>query len=163
MSLWPQVITGVVGLAGIAGTIVSARLAAKVATKNLVLSVAAEDRRAHKAEKRRVYTACLTVFNEMSATSSYFRTLPSNLSDSLYAEEAKKRDEAVHGVWRSVEQVDLIGSPKAIEAVVELANALTDQVHPRPVRELHQEPSAAEIRKMRMKLIAAFREDLESK
>jgi len=53
-------ITGVVGIAGVTGTIVSARMAGKTATKNLQLGISAENDRAKKAEKRGIYTVCLT-------------------------------------------------------------------------------------------------------
>lgn len=63
---WPQVITGVVGVVGIAGTIVSGRLAARSATKDLRLSIAAEDARAHTAEKRKIYSAFLLSHTELT-------------------------------------------------------------------------------------------------
>jgi hypothetical protein len=50
-------ITGVVGIAGVAGTIGAARIASKSATKDLKLSISAENDRANKGEKRRIYAA----------------------------------------------------------------------------------------------------------
>jgi hypothetical protein len=51
----PAVVTGAVGIAGIGGTILSAKLTAKTQTANLGLSIGAENHRARLAEKRRIY------------------------------------------------------------------------------------------------------------
>jgi hypothetical protein len=55
----PAAITGVVGLAGIGGTLLSARMTGKSDAANLRMSVSAEDTRAKLAEKRRIYANCL--------------------------------------------------------------------------------------------------------
>ena len=57
-------ITGAVGIAGVAGTVVSARSASKSATKDLMLQINAENNRANLAEKRRVYAACMAALSE---------------------------------------------------------------------------------------------------
>lgn len=61
----PNLITGVVGVAGIAGSILAAHQARKSAAENLRTGISAEDRRAKVAEKRRIYAACLTALNNM--------------------------------------------------------------------------------------------------
>jgi len=48
-------ITGAVGIAGVAGTIIAARIAGNAATQSARLTIGAEDRRAWLADKRRVY------------------------------------------------------------------------------------------------------------
>ncbi len=53
----PTAITGVVGLAGIGGTLLSARMTSKSDAENLRTSISAEDARAKLAEKRRAYAA----------------------------------------------------------------------------------------------------------
>ena len=53
----PAAITGVVGLAGIAGSIMSARPTSRSASRNLQFSIKAEDKRADTAERRRIYAA----------------------------------------------------------------------------------------------------------
>jgi len=61
-------ITGIVGLAGIGGTLVSAKITRKSAAENLRTSIGAEDERARLAEKRRIYAqalASLTAVNVM--------------------------------------------------------------------------------------------------
>lgn len=55
----PAAITGVVGLAGIGGALLSARMTGKSDAENLRTSISAEDRRARLAEKRRIYANCL--------------------------------------------------------------------------------------------------------
>jgi hypothetical protein len=59
----PAVVAGAVGIAGIGGTILSARLTAKAQTANLRLSIGAEDRRARLAEKRRIYATFMASYD----------------------------------------------------------------------------------------------------
>jgi hypothetical protein len=54
----PTAITGLVGLAGIGGTLLSARITGKSDAENLRMTISADDRRAEVAEKRRIYAAC---------------------------------------------------------------------------------------------------------
>jgi hypothetical protein len=60
---WATVVTGVVGLAGIGGTLLSAKLTSKSDAANLRTSIAAEDARAKVAEKRRIYANCLAALS----------------------------------------------------------------------------------------------------
>lgn len=55
----PTAIAGVVGLAGIGGTLLSARLTSKSDAENLRTSISAEDAGAKLAEKRRIYANCI--------------------------------------------------------------------------------------------------------
>jgi hypothetical protein len=55
----PAAITGVVGLAGIGGTLLSARMTGKSDAENLRMSISAEHTLAKLAEKRRIYANCL--------------------------------------------------------------------------------------------------------
>jgi hypothetical protein len=55
----PTVVTGVVGLAGIGGSIISARIAGTTASKNLENSIHAEDARIKRADKRLLYAKYL--------------------------------------------------------------------------------------------------------
>jgi hypothetical protein len=59
-------ITGAVGIAGVAGSIVSARLAGKSAVENLKTSIAADDERARRAEMRRIYVAYVNGMNALT-------------------------------------------------------------------------------------------------
>jgi hypothetical protein len=66
---WSTVVTGAVGVAGIAGTIWAAKIASKSATSDLKLSISAENERARLAEKRRIYVAYLSSTTRYSLTS----------------------------------------------------------------------------------------------
>jgi hypothetical protein len=52
-------ITGVVGIAGVAGTILAAKIAGNSATENARLGISAESDRARLAEKRRIYARAI--------------------------------------------------------------------------------------------------------
>lgn len=64
MNLWPTLITGLVGVAGIAGTILAARMTARNQTANLMLSISEERNRARIADKRQVYANFIASVNE---------------------------------------------------------------------------------------------------
>jgi hypothetical protein len=55
----PTGITGVLGLAGIGGTLLSTRITGRSDAENLRTSISAEDYRVKVAEKRRIYANCL--------------------------------------------------------------------------------------------------------
>jgi hypothetical protein len=81
-SVLPTAITGVVGLAGIAGSILSARLTSRSASRNLQLGISAEDKRAHTGEKRRIYTAFNSAIEGLwiiATSSADFTTDPGRL------------------------------------------------------------------------------------
>jgi hypothetical protein len=66
-------ITGAVGISGVAGTILAARITSTSATKDLQLSITAENDRQHKAEKRRLYAVCLATITEYNLASIKYR------------------------------------------------------------------------------------------
>lgn len=71
---WDVIVTGAVGIAGIGGTILATRMTGNAQTRNLLVSIDAENKRAHIAEKRRIYAEFLaTVDTEMKATLNYRR------------------------------------------------------------------------------------------
>jgi hypothetical protein len=59
----PAVVTGAVGIAGIGGTILSARITTKAQTANLRLSIDAENTRARLADKRYIYATFMACYN----------------------------------------------------------------------------------------------------
>jgi hypothetical protein len=60
---WEVLVTGAVGIAGIGGTIASARL-----------SISAESKRIRDAEKRRIYAACLAAIPETLTATATWKT-----------------------------------------------------------------------------------------
>jgi uncharacterized alpha-E superfamily protein len=121
---WPQIITGVVGLGGIAGTIVSARLAANTATKNLELSIAAENERAREASRRQVYTACLTALHEFYTMGDRIHSMHQDNPEK--AEAAQKLNDIMDAAYRAVSEVRLMAPPKVWNAVLQAANAISN-------------------------------------
>jgi len=74
---WETLITGVVGLAGIGGTLwqgkrsreaqtADLKASLDAATDNLKLSISTEDRRNRRTEKRQIYAACLASINAVA-------------------------------------------------------------------------------------------------
>jgi hypothetical protein len=65
----PTIVTGVVGVAGIGGTILSARIARKSAADTARLTITAENERITLAEKRRIYAECISALTMPLAAS----------------------------------------------------------------------------------------------
>ena len=70
---WQTLITGIVGIAGIGGTILAAWMTGKRQTANLELSIGAENERHRLAEKRRIYAACQASFENMLRATLEFK------------------------------------------------------------------------------------------
>ncbi len=107
----PTAITGAVGLAGIGGTLLSARMTGMSDAKNLRTSIRAEDARARLADKRRIYAGCVAALTAYSDA-----TVAANTSKILLAEQ---RAELEYEVGRTrlaaqvaVSEVDLIAPPE---------------------------------------------------
>lgn len=118
----PTVVTGVVGLAGIGGSILSAKLAGSTATANLLRSINAEDKRTHLSEKRRTYAAALESFEEMGL---FIATLRSAKAETLVRDMPNAVDKltgAGGAMWGAVTKLQLIGSPEVAEAAQDLAD-----------------------------------------
>jgi hypothetical protein len=103
-------ITGLVGIAGVAGTILAAGIASKSATKDLQLSISAENDRVNKAEKRRIYAGFQTSVESM---------LRATVKDGEAAEPEKKearagRDKAEIQMALAFNELELI-APYSVE------------------------------------------------
>jgi hypothetical protein len=167
---WPQVITGVVGVVGIAGTIVSGRLAARSATKDLKLSIAAEDRRAQIAEKRRVYAHTLTVIAELGAAMSSYRADFLSASGPRQAELSRNQYRLVITSWQAVNELKLVAPDKPVEVVnklmtgwmdyLDVSDAIVRGEGPGPGSPPEQELDE-ELTRGQIALLAAMRADLD--
>jgi len=106
----PTAIAGAVGLAGIGGTLLSARMTSKSDVKNLRISIRAEDARTRLADRRRIYAGCV------AALTAYSDATVANNPKPLLAEQ---RAELEYDVGRTrlaaqvaVSEVDLIAPPE---------------------------------------------------
>jgi hypothetical protein len=71
---WGTVITGVVGLAGIGGTLLAARMTGKSDAENLRTSISAEDRRARRTEKREIFARFLDASSRAHLAAARYRS-----------------------------------------------------------------------------------------
>jgi hypothetical protein len=120
---WAIVVTGAVGLAGIGGTLLSARMTAKSGAENLRTSISAEDARANRAEKRRIYAnyfAVLSVGFDSSVAASTYDGPADQKQDEI---AARWRDARITALSASVE-VRLIGSAAVASLATEIFNLM---------------------------------------
>ncbi len=106
---WATVVTGVVGLAGIGGTLLSARMTGESDAANLRASIRAEDARARLAEKRRIYASCvgaLIAFSDAVVAVARDRDTP--LTPEQHAGLVEESDRARLAAQNAVSEVDLI-------------------------------------------------------
>jgi hypothetical protein len=119
---WATVITGIVGLAGIGGTLWQGKRARETASKdlreslnansrNLQLSINAEDGRHRRAEKREVYAACIAAFAEMNRAALVY-AVPLVYPGKTVSESARgEYDTAFDKMVLQVSQALLIAPP----------------------------------------------------
>ena len=120
---WAIVVTGVVGLAGIGGTLLAARMTSKSDAANLRTSISAEDARANRAEKRRIYA------NYLAALSAGFG---SSVASSTYKGPADQKHDEIAAQWRDARttalsasaEVRLIGSAAVASLATEIFNLM---------------------------------------
>jgi hypothetical protein len=155
------IVTGVVGIAGVAGAIVSAKIASKSATKDLKLSIAAGNKRADMAEKRKIYASCLAALTEMETASGLHRV--------YYAGSKSQRGDAQ---WRLIaaqnamhiaaSEADLIAPPDVRECLRENTRALVryNSATIRGSTLMDDKEAAKEVGDVRQRLYEAMRKDL---
>jgi hypothetical protein len=121
---WDVVVTGVVGIAGIGGAILAARITTKTQTANLLLSIDAENKRARVAEKRRLYAGFLASVNAvMPVTLNYRRIKEQRISGE---ERDKAFDELIEaeGVMTTKSMEARLIAPRNIRILIaSLTNA----------------------------------------
>jgi hypothetical protein len=156
-------ITGLVGIAGVAGTILAARIASKSATKNLKLSINAENYRVDKADKRRIYAACQVAFDEVAlayATSQY----PESTKPDQEARDAAQARlyQALAAMYQKVNELQLIAPldiADATEEVTDMLSADSREGRLSGVQSSIEDPLGA-IQERRGALFRAMRADL---
>jgi hypothetical protein len=116
-------ITGAVGIAGVAGTILAARITSKSATENLKLSISADNERARLALKRGVYADCLTAFAEMMTAVFTFREHHSG-DDHDVTRTKQSQTQVV--MIQKISEVRLIAPRNVARAVAELGQTLLE-------------------------------------
>ena len=142
---WTNIVTAAVAIAGIGSTLLAARMAVTAAKENLQTSISAENDRAAKNEKRRIYARCLTALNDY--LSPVLRSQIDGASASIIAE----RDSASLALANAVDELRLV----APADVTELAEEAAVEVHVLNADALNNPSSTA-----RAVLIAAMRDDL---
>jgi hypothetical protein len=109
----PTIVTGVVGIAGIGGSIIAAKIASKSAVDNLRISISAEDVRAQRAEKRLIYAKCLAAMAQYRELSW---GLPPFNADLMASTGPTDLTDVRSAVAMAVSEVELVGSSDAITA-----------------------------------------------
>jgi hypothetical protein len=121
MSIWPTVVTGVVGVAGIIGTILAARMAANSQTANLLLSLNEERSRARLVDKRQVYANFITAAHEADLMITWVYLASSRRKEDVPISELYKLRAVMYS---RLSEVELVGS----EEVISRAQALSQWV-----------------------------------
>jgi hypothetical protein len=96
MILWPTFVTGAVGVAGIIGTILAARLTARSQTAGLVLYLTEQRERTRLADKRQVYANFLAGLGEVvsAAASAYYMEIVPEEKPGIVFRTSQARDNA---------------------------------------------------------------------
>jgi hypothetical protein len=117
-------IAGAVGLAGIGGTLLAARMTSKSDAENLRMSISAEDARAKLAEKRRIYANCLAALmdftNALERWGHETKLPPEQRNAEGQDEVVRTRRAAYH----TVSEVELIGPTEVARLASRVISAL---------------------------------------
>jgi hypothetical protein len=137
---WDALITGVVGVAGIGGTLLAARM-----------TIRAEHQRTMLADKRRIYTSCLLALDTLML--AFGNPVVYALDD---PEHAKARDELTRQkvvALHAIEQLQLIAPPDLAALAFATEAGFIE-------RERRQHPGVRSYPEMRERLANAMRADL---
>ena len=124
MNLWPTLITGAVGVAGIVGTILAAQLTARSQAANLMITIDAERDRARVADKRQVYANFISALNELLVT-----TAVEKYKDGGAAKKPGAywdRFSAGRSVYTRLSELELVGSKEIISRAREISDLVTN-------------------------------------
>ena len=122
MDLWAALITGVVGVAGIAGTILAAQMTARNQTSNLVFSINEQRNNARLEDKRKVYANFIAALHRFEAMmiavlmNAYYTKTDSDKLPVIVVETYEKNT----AIFDRLSELELVGS----ETVIAQAQAL---------------------------------------
>ena len=122
MSIWPTVITGVVGVAGIIGTILAARITASRQTANLLFSLTEERNRARLVDKRQVYANFITAAHEADLMIMWVYIARSQGKEDVPISELYKLRAAMYS---RLSEVELVGSEEVISRAQAMSRYVT--------------------------------------
>jgi hypothetical protein len=127
----PAIVTGAVGVAGIVGTLASARITRTSAANNLRLSITAEDTRQRRAEKRQIYAAYLGSINQainaigQEETAAAAELLPSVTKKIMgltisYATAQAEAQQALTTMINAQAELELVAPPEVVKQSVKV-------------------------------------------
>jgi hypothetical protein len=113
---WSTFVTGAVGVAGIAGTIIAARLTSKSQSADLVTYIESEADRGEIAEKRRIYAACLASLARMLRASVDKATAESDAKSVASAELVSAEKQ----IYLAISELQLMAPSVVVDLAVEV-------------------------------------------
>jgi hypothetical protein len=128
MSAMPDtavIVTGLVGAAGIAGTLLSARITARSDMAGLRLSITAEDERAQLAEKRRIYAGFHTSIDKLVVANSPIEAFWSTAGPDERQAMRSAQDAAITAMFNGLSEITLTGSEPISRQAEDLTRLLT--------------------------------------
>jgi hypothetical protein len=154
----PSAITGVVGLAGIGGSIWSARITGERSTKNLLHSINAQNKLARDAEKRRLYAANLAAFNEVATALVDFFANNREEDQEEYKLARQNLYNAQRDMNGTLEELMLIAPKDVGVKAVDLSNHFRSLMQ--SMQSSEQKPDIKVAGLIRTALVRAMRDDL---
>jgi hypothetical protein len=152
----PTITTGVVGLAGIGGAILSSRMASSSAVSNLHTSITAEDRRAKVTEKRRIYARYLASLIEVVATSADLEDHGDEDDPDNKKALMVRVDESIVTLVNALTELQLLAPVSLGRRADDIGRAMNEHAN----KVLRGEESDAEFYKLRSALVQEMRTDL---
>jgi hypothetical protein len=122
---WDTLITGAVGVVGIGGTILAARMTNKTQTANLIRSITAENERTRLTEKRGIYACHLASCTEAVQAKFKWNTLKQMSTDIAFA-MASDYAAKVASAITSAAEVRLIAPVEIADLADRVINVIPD-------------------------------------
>jgi hypothetical protein len=118
-------ITGAVGIAGVAGTIIAARIAGNSARQSARLSIAAETDRARLADKRQVYAHTIAAMRSATAAAVKVSAYGDHESAEGRATAARENISAALAALEAVSALMLVAPPPIVNLADQVMNCFT--------------------------------------